>query len=358
MQAPTLPSPGRPFGRSPRRYRRRTGHLAAVAAVALVALTGCLQADVGVVLNDDESGEFRVRTVINREQFAQMEDMFGGLAGDDEGPESMDPCTELLEDDMSTDDLPEGAVVEPIDDGKWCGAMAVIPFDNLAEFDRLAAEFADESEEDETGLGTPSITKTDSGYRFSVTGLSMSDDSMGMGEEGMEGMDAFTEMIEQLVGDMRITYDVRLPGKPVDHNADAVDGNRFQWTLEWGDTRTELFAETGAGEPDGSADTGDIDETPVGGDADGGSAGAPGGAASGGATDDGDDGSSLTWLWILIAVVVVAGAVVAIVLINKNKKGNGTPPATPGGPAITPPPPPPPATGQQPTGWQPPTNEG
>src|SRR5690606_26182784 len=130
---------------------------------------------------------------------------------------------------------------------------------NLAEFDQLAAEFAESSEDDDTGLGLPSITKTESGYRFSVTGLAMSDESMGMGEgtEGMEGMEAFAEMIAQLVGEMQITYDVRLPGRPVDHNADAVDGNRFQWTLEWGDTRTELFAETGEGEPDGSSDTGD-----------------------------------------------------------------------------------------------------
>lgn len=52
--------------------RLRPARLAALGAAALLTLTGCLQADMGITLNDDESGEFRVRTVINREQFAEL----------------------------------------------------------------------------------------------------------------------------------------------------------------------------------------------------------------------------------------------------------------------------------------------
>jgi hypothetical protein len=282
-----------------------------------------------------------------------------------------------MEDDLSTDDLPPGAEVEPIDDGEWCGGLVTIPFADLAEFNELAAEFNSSSDDEEAGFGTIALTKTDAGYRFDVTGVALSDEGMGLGgdSEDLEGMDEFAEMFEQLLGDMKITYDVRLPGAPIDHNADAVEGNRFQWDLEWGDTRTELFAETGSGEPDGSADTGDISE-PGSDDADSDDADsddaagddadsdAAGGAAPG--SDGDDDGSSLTWLWILLGVVVVA-AVVAFFVIKRNKdKSAGSPPI--GGPTgdgstagsiLAPPPPTPgpdvPPHGQPSPGWQPPS---
>ena len=357
-----------------RRRAWRPARVAAIGAAALLTLTGCLQADLGVTLNDDESGEFRVRTLINREQVLQMQQMFGGMFSDfgedfgefddlddfgmtTEAP--IDPCVEMLN-DMDGDELPAGAVVEPINDGDWCGASVVIPFANLAEFADLAADFADESDDDMSNLGAPAIVKTADGYRFEVTGLSMSDDSMGLGDEGMEGMDGFGALFEGMFDDMRISYDVRLPGNPLDHNADAVDGNRFQWTLQWGDSRTELFAETGSGQPDGSADTGEITEPGDAGSSDDGSgddgsgdsdSGTADGAAGGGSGsptaptgDSDDDGSSLLWLWIVLAVAVVGG-VVGFLLVKKNKSGSGQPPA-PG----TPLPPP----GQPSPGWQPP----
>lgn len=346
---------------APRRGARRSVRLAATGVVALVTLTGCLQADMGVTLNDDESGEFRIRTLINREKFAEIEEMFGGLGG--ESVPAADPCAELLEDDLSTDDLPDGAVVEPINDGDWCGATATVPFADLAEFNELAAEFNENSEDGEGApTGAMSLVNTGDGYRFEVSGVAMSDESMTGGSEGTEGMDEMLSMFEDLLGDMRISYDVRLPGAPLDHNADAVEGNRFQWTLEWGDTRDQLFAETGPGEPDGSADTGDIDE---------GAGAASGGDSTGTPGSDDDDGSSLTWLWILLGVAAVA-VIGFVVYKATRKKGPGpdamTPPAppAPGYPAApdyppapapatppaptTPPPPPPPSTG-----WQPPS---
>src|SRR5687768_10149439 len=113
---------------------------------ALLTLTGCLQADVGVTLNDDESGQFAVRTVINREQFAEIEEMFGGMMGESTtAPE--DPCDSLME-DLETEELPPGAEVEPIDDGEWCGARVTMPFANLDEFNDLADEFNSSSEDE------------------------------------------------------------------------------------------------------------------------------------------------------------------------------------------------------------------
>jgi hypothetical protein len=342
-------------GRGPRATR------AVVAGAALLTLSGCLQADFGVTLNDDESGQFAVRMVINREQFAEIEEMFGGMTGEDStAPE--DPCESLMEEDLSADELPPGAEVEPIDDGEWCGGLVTIPFADLDEFNELAADFNSSSEDEEAGFGTIALTRTDGGYRFDVTEVALSDEGMGLGgeSEDMEGMEGLTEMFEQLLGDMRITYDVRLPGAPIDHNADAVEGNRFHWDLEWGDERNALFAETGPGEPDGSADTGEIS------DAD--SSGATGSAGDAAPGAD-DDGSSLTWLWILLGVAAVA-AVVAIILIKRNKdKAAGTAPigvppgagATAGG-SLAPPPPPPGATGDLPPhgqpspGWQPPSD--
>lgn len=329
------------------RLRRawRPVRLVTLGAAALLTLTGCLQADLGVTLNDDESGEFRVRTVINRDQFTEIEEMFGGMAGElggDTSVATVDPCAEMLEEDMSTDELPPGAQVEPIDDGDWCGALATIPFANLAEFESIAAEFADSADEDSAGLGVPSITKTDGGYRFEVTGVAMNDASMGLGEEGGDDMGEFADMIEQFVQDMRISYDVRLPGNPVDHNADAVDGNRFQWTLEWGDERTELFAETGAGEPDGSNDVGEIAD-PATGDTPADESGDAGAAPAGADADD-DDGTS-PLVWVALAAVVVALAVLGFVLYKRNQ---GPKPGQPGAPL--------PPPGQPSPGWQPPSD--
>lgn len=335
--------------------RSRPARLAALGAAALLTLTGCLQADMGITLNDDESGEFRIRTVINREQFAEIEEMFGGMMETGESVAPQDPCEEMLAEDMSTDELPPGAVVEPIDDGEWCGALATIPFADLDEFAELSAEFSESSEDDDSmGLGAPSIVKTDGGYRFEVTGLALSDEEAGLGEDA--GMGELTEMFERLLADMRISYDVTLPGNPIEHNADAVAGNRFQWTLEWGDTRTELFAETGPGEPDGGSDTGELVDTPAG-----------GGDSAAGSTDDGDDGSSLTWLWILLGVVAVG--VIGFVIYKTTKRGSGPKPdgvspvdgaaASTGAEAAagTPPPPPPPPAPPAPPAptWQPPS---
>lgn len=302
--------------------------VAALVGAALLTLTGCLQADLAVTLNADESGEFRIRTVINREQFAEIENMFGGMTEDASVPVT-DPCADMLAEDFSSDELPEGAVVEPIDDGEWCGALVTVPFADLDGFNEIAAEFNESSSDsDAAGLGAMTITAADGGYRFDVTELAMSEEAMSAGGEEMGELGP---MLEQFLGSMRISYDVRLPGKPVDHNADAVDGNRFQWNLEWGDARTDLFAETGAGEPDGSSDTGEVTDNVSSGD----------GSGTPGAVSDDDDGSSLLWLWILLGVVAVA--VIAFVVVRQTRKPK------PGDPAAPLPPP-----GQPSPGWNPP----
>lgn len=313
--------------------------VAVLAGAALLTLTGCLQADLGVTLNDDESGQFRARTVINREQFSELENMFGGMM--EEGSTApTDPCTELMEDDFADDELPEGAVVEPIDDGEWCGALVTVPFDDLAEFAEIADEFNESSSDSEAGgFGAMTITKTDGGYRFDVAGIEMSDEAMSAGGEEMGELGP---MLEQFLGSMRISYDVQLPGRPVDHNADAVEGNRFQWNLQWGDSRTELFAETGAGEPDGSSDTGDITDN----GASGGGSESPAAPGASGDADD-DDGGSLLWLWILLGIVAVG--VIGFIVVKQTKRSKPGDPETqlppPGqpSPGWTPPPPPPPA---------------
>jgi len=362
---------------------------AAVLGAAVVALTGCLRADFGVVVNDDESGEMNMRMVFNREQIEAMTEMFEEFDPSASTVPTEDICAEMIS-EMTADssELPEGATVEPIeeDDG-WCGAAINIPFDDLEEFSQIAAEMSEGTEDDEVPTGAMALTKTNAGgYRFEVTNIGMSSEALGTTEEDAAEMG---EVFEQMLDDMRITYDVRLPGNPVDHNADVVDGNRFFYELRFGDERADLFAETAPGEPDGSADTGDdgaLPDEPGGGGSGDGAAGDDAGdddsdeAGAPGAAGDDDDGGSNTWIWIVVGVLVLAAIVAAVVLL-KRRSGSPqppvpgqpspgyVPPAAPvdGGPTIiagpaaaTPPPPPPvappppPAEPDGDTGWAPP----
>lgn len=304
------------------------------AGAALLTLTGCIRADIGIQLNDDESGTFRVKMLVNREKMLELTGMFGEEAAED-------PCTSLVDD---PGDVPDNATVTPVEDGDWCGVDMSMPFSNLDELSELTAEFNDESEssEDPSPYGQVVVTKVDGGYRFEVGDVAMSDDSMGFGDDGLdgEGMGEFAEMMEQLLGDMRVTYVVRLPGRPVDHNADSVDGNTFTFDLKFPDARTELYAQTGPGQPDASTNSG----------------------GSGAGSDDGGNST----LWIVLAVVGVAAvaAIAYFVIRSRRSGGPGTPsaaaPAAPPAPPAAPPAPPaappaPPAPGATDgPGWQPP----
>src|SRR5690606_17020334 len=98
-----------------------------------------------------------------------------------------------------------------------------------AELSELTADFNDESDSDDdpSPFGQVSVTKLTDGYRFEATGVAMSQDDMGFGDSDAGDMGQLVEMIEQMMGDMRVSYVVRLPGRPTEHNADSVDGNTF-----------------------------------------------------------------------------------------------------------------------------------
>ena len=262
--------------------------------VAALALTGCIRADFGIELNDDESGTFRVKMLVDRDKMLQLAEMFGE-------DETDDPCATIVDD---PGELPDDATVTDVTDGGWCGVDISMPFDSLAELASLTSEFNDEadSDDDPSPFGNVNVTKADGGYRFAVADVAMSSDAMGVGEGiDADGMGELANTIEKMLGNMQVTYVVRLPGRPVDHNADAVAGNTFTYVLEYGDTRTELFAHTGAGEPDGSADVGDADLADE--------------VARGA---DSSDSGSRTALWILLALVAAA-AIAAIVFLKRRK---------------------------------------
>jgi len=216
-----------------------------LAVLVTLTLTGCLRTDVALVVNDDESGTFDVEMLIDRSRMEQLAEMFGEADEDLE-----DPCAGIRDD--LTEGLPEGATATPIEEGSWCGASASIPFANLDELAQVSSQLDSDSSDDDSGdLASDEVTPVgaiavvrldDGGYRFDVTGVEMASDDMG----------EMSSMIEPIVGEMRVTYSVRLPGAPVDHNADDVDGNTFTWQLKFGDTRTELFATTEPGEPPSS----------------------------------------------------------------------------------------------------------
>lgn len=254
--------------------------------LATVVLSGCLRANIGINLEDDESGTFTARMLIDAEKFEELAGAFGG-----EG-EADDPCDEIT---SETDDLPPGATVTPVTDGSWCGADVSVPFDDLDGLAEVLTEFNESDDDDDAPFGQISVTKLADGYRFEATDVQLSDEAMGFGEgdDADEELAGLATMMKALLGDLRIQYDVTLPGKPTVHNADSVDGNTFHFDLRIGDERTELFAETGPGE-----------------------------ASSGGG------GSAVVWI-IVIALVVLA-AIAAFVLLRRKSSGAGKGPDAPG----------------------------
>lgn len=209
---------------------KRVRRLAVLAIVAVTALSGCIKSDVNIYVADDDTADIDMDMAIDK----QLLEMFGAFAE----PEEAVGCAAFTEDAELPDD--EGVTVETSEDDNWCYLSLVAQFDSV---DELITEMSETDSDDEAGAGGSgdiNITVSDGVYRFEVGDLGLQPDPE----------DPFAEMTERFSEDLEMNFTIRLPGRPVDHNADRVEGNTFIWHLEWGDERDTIFAETEPGDPD------------------------------------------------------------------------------------------------------------
>ncbi|MFV0632874.1 LppM family (lipo)protein [Demequina sp.] len=157
---------------------RTAPRLLAIAAVSLLALTGCVKIEMNLTLSEDDtvSGEYIV-----------------ALTKDSAETLGTDGLDELL----ATEDI-EGATAEPYDDGEYVGTRTTFESVELTEVS------------DET------MTITREGDKFIVTGAPVN-----AGEE--LGLD---EAPEGAVATMSVTF----PGEVTEHNG-TLEGNTVTWNL-------------------------------------------------------------------------------------------------------------------------------
>lgn len=168
----------------------RLARTIALAALLLVALTGCLKADMGLRLHDDD-------TVSGEIKFGVSKDLVEMMGGD---------LDELM--DSGDGDFPEGAKVEEWSDGDYVGQKI--------SFERVPLAEMNDGDD---------ILITREGDEF-VFGSSLLIEEAGAASEGgseelplPDGMDLPTPDVE-----VRVTF----PGEVIEANG-SIDGNTVTW---------------------------------------------------------------------------------------------------------------------------------
>jgi hypothetical protein len=187
--------------------------------LALVLSACTIRFDVGVVVNEDETGTFSL--------FMGLDEELQQLANEG-GAEGLD-LTEGLE------DVPEGWTVEEVSEDGFDGVRASTDFDSFEDLEKRLGEL---NESTDTGIGTDflsdfGLTHEGDEFRFEVdvSGLDQElTDAMGEGGGGddlFSGMDPAT-FLEDL---FEIRFKLTLPGEIGDNNADVVEGNTLIWNV-------------------------------------------------------------------------------------------------------------------------------
>ncbi|TDE10143.1 LppM family (lipo)protein [Jiangella asiatica] len=275
--------------------RRATSVRALVAAVAAMALTGCMKMDIELDVSSDDTVDGTMVLALSRDAAAMAESV-----GED---------PDALFESFGTEGLPEGAEAEEYEDDDFVGQQYTFDDVALSEFD-----------ESESGLGI-----THEGEEIIVSGnLDMSQlDPGSMTSGDLEGLqdqlgpeaEQFGDL-EGLMDSFEMNVSITFPGEVLDHNGE-LDGTTVSWTPVPGEN-LEINAR--------SADSG----------------------------GGGGDGLPL-WLWILVIVVVV-GLIALLFFLsrNRNQAPSGEAAATPAATTAGVVPPPPPA--QRPADTEPPAD--
>lgn len=206
--------------------------LLVLAVVFVVFLTGCVQYNEELVLNRNGSGKLTSKMGIT-----DMDQMFGMFDEDDVSEEEYD------EEELPVEDIPGIKVIsarEYTEDGvDWT--------DVTLEFETLEALSQGFSSEDFVPVGNISFEREGINlvYRRVLPNLTRySEEELEMDE--MMGMGMSMQMLTMFMGDAYWVYEVTLPGRIIDSNADeTVNSNTVKWTFPMTDlitTDTEMWA--------------------------------------------------------------------------------------------------------------------
>ena len=261
------------------------------AAATLVLLTsGCMQAEVGVVVKEDGSADLKLRAVTSLDALASMASFNSSSDSSEssvpqtqycrdiievasDGTEmqttecSYDPCDELTDttrcevvapldssipsstvattttapldkaalcaqmrkEQGSQTAPPEGIVVTEILDDKWCGWEITGTAKNTQEITATLTAMGrvlNADEEEEPPFDELAIAKDATGgwsllLKNPLDCAPPGEDPATAGAEAMFGA---------LMSDLKITYNIQLPGVPGANNATSVNGNTFTWS--------------------------------------------------------------------------------------------------------------------------------
>jgi len=181
--------------------RLRTAIAAALAAVGLLALAGCMKVDMDMTLSEDDTVSGSIVMAVSN-SLAETMGMEPGELWKQAGGQM-------------SQGLPEGATQEPYSDDEYTGTKYT---------------FSDAPISEVSGGDAESLSITRDGENYVVDG------TMNLSEG--------SEELEQLPQNVRDAFDVRLaitfPG-PVSDATGAVDGNTVTWTPKVGEN-TEIHA--------------------------------------------------------------------------------------------------------------------
>lgn len=185
-----------------------------------LVLSACtIRLDVGLVVNEDESGSFALFMGFD-EEFQELMEQGGG--------EDLN-----LTEDLS--DVPEGWTVEEVTEDGFEGVRISTDY---ANFEELETKLGEMSEGTDAGIGTDflsdfGLTHEGDEFRFEADvsgvdeGLSGALGESG-GEDMLSGLDA-----SSILGDLfEIRFNLTLPGTIGANNADSVNGNTLTWNLD------------------------------------------------------------------------------------------------------------------------------
>jgi len=200
-----------------------------------LALSACtIRFDIGLNINEDESGTFALFVGMD-EELRELMETGGG--------EDVSMTDELV------DDAPEGWTVEEVTEDGFEGARISTEFDSIED---LEAKLSEMSEGGDAGMGGTDLlsgfelTHEGDEYSFKADVSGLDDDLTGaIGEGGgdmMSGLDA--SMMEDL---FEIRFRLTLPGSIGEHNADTVNGSELTWNLSMTDERESLHASSTTG---------------------------------------------------------------------------------------------------------------
>jgi hypothetical protein len=202
----------------------------ALLILVALGLSACtIRLDIGVEVNEDESGSFTVSIGLD-EEIRELATQFGG--------EDLD-----LTEDIAGE-VPEGFEVEEFAEDGFEGVRLSATFDS---FDELNSQLEGAGGDEAEALGTDivsnfGLTHDDDEFRFRADltgvdeGLTDALSETG-GDDLLSGFGA-----EQMADIFQVSFSLTLPGSIKEHNADTVNGNTLVWNISIADERGALEA--------------------------------------------------------------------------------------------------------------------